>query len=429
MKLLEIKNIHKSFSDKKVLDGVNLEIEKGGISSIFGFSGEGKSTVLKIICGILKQDEGDVFINEKNINNAESYKRRTPLVMDEPLLFLNMNVIENIEFGLKLNKSRKEKKNNKGIEASGEIERNGNKFYSPKEIMELLGITGLEKRYPHEISMGQAQRVSLARALMVNPYIILMDEPFSNLDIISKIKVRKLIKDINKELNVSILLVTHDIEDVMNLSDKMFILNEGKIQDSGYPKDVLKKPSSIDTAFLIGTENILEGVISEIKPKDNLMKIKVKIQSESKKELYDYNKMNLYEKNSRNNKGNEINAEITIEADFNINFATGERVYMAVRPEDIMILREDRGMSAGVKENQFSGKIISSIFTSRMMEIIVESEEYLKFKILIPFHAYEVMNLFEGKTVNISLKKSSIHLIKKKINHKESIREVKNENI
>ena len=159
------------------------------------------------------------------------------------------------------------------------------------------------------------------------------------------------------------------------------------------------------------------------------MKIKVKIQSESKKELYDYNKMNLYEKNSRNNKGNEINAEITIEADFNINFATGERVYMAVRPEDIMILREDRGMSAGVKENQFSGKIISSIFTSRMMEIIVESEEYLKFKILIPFHAYEVMNLFEGKTVNISLKKSSIHLIKKKINHKESIREVKNENI
>ena len=146
MKLLEIKNIHKSFYDKKVLDGVNLEIEKGEISSIFGFSGEGKSTVLKIICGILKQDEGDVFINGKNINNMESYKRRTPLVMDEPLLFSNMNVIENIEFGLKLNKSRKEKKNNKGIEASGEIERNGNKFYSPKEIMELLGITGLEKR-------------------------------------------------------------------------------------------------------------------------------------------------------------------------------------------------------------------------------------------------------------------------------------------
>ena len=399
MKLLEIKNIRKSISYKKVLDGVNLEIEKGEISSIFGFSGEGKSTILKIICGILKQDEGDVLINGKILNNTESYERRTPIVMDEPLLFPNMNVIENIEFALKLNNGRKYPKYIK------EAERIENKFYSPQEIIELLGITGLEKRYPHEISMGQAQRVSLARALMVNPDIILMDEPFSNLDIISKIKVRKLIKDINKELNISILLVTHDIEDVMNLSDKMFILNDGKIQDSGCPKDVLKKPSSIDTAFLIGTENILEGVISETRPNDDSMKIKV--QYARKKENYN--------KTSGNDDYDyKTGSEISIEADFNGNFENGERIYMAVRPEDIMILREDRGMSAGVKENRFAGKIVSSIFTSRMMEIIVQLEANLKFKILIPFHAYEVMNLSEGKTVSISLKKSSIHLIKKK---------------
>ena len=431
MKLLEIKNLRKSFSDKKVLDGVNLEIEKGEISSIFGFSGEGKSTVLKIICGILKQDGGEVFIKEKIINDTESYKRRTPLVMDEPLLFPNMNVIENIEFALKLNKNRK------NHEYAKKSEDRANQFYSPQEIMELLGITGLEKRYPHEISMGQAQRVSLARALMVNPDIILMDEPFSNLDIISKVKVRKLIKDINKELNVSILLVTHDIEDVMNLSDKMFILNEGKIQDSGCPKDVLKKPSSIDTAFLIGTENILEGVISETRLSDNLMKVKVQVNGESESEsannkqlhnelkLNDYAKINHCKENNYSNNDycennyNIINSEIVIEADFNTNFETGERIYLAVRPEDIMILREDRSMSAGVKENRFTGKIVSSIFTSRMMEIIVESKENLKFKILIPFHAYEVMNLYEGKTVNISLKKSSIHLIKKKNNFKK----------
>ncbi|MGC8554114.1 MAG: ABC transporter ATP-binding protein [Candidatus Acidulodesulfobacterium sp.] len=406
MKLLEIKNLRKSFSDKKVLDGVNLEIKKGEISSIFGFSGEGKSTVLKIICGILKQDEGNVIIKGKIINDTESYKRHTPLVMDEPLLFPNMNVIENIKFAVKLNKS------NKNTEyAKRGVDRN-NKFYSPQEIMELLGITGLEKRYPYEISMGQAQRVSLARALMVNPDIILMDEPFSNLDIISKVKVRKLIKDINKELGVSILLVTHDIEDVMNLSDKMFILNDGKIQDSGCPKDVLKKPSSIDTAFLIGTENILEGVVSEIKPNGNL--IKIKVQDARKKE--DDNKIS-----SNDDYNNKIGSEIIIEADFNGNFETGEHVYLAIRPEDIMILREDRGMSAGVKENRFTGKIVSSIFTSRMMEIIVESKENIKFKILIPFHAYEVMDLYEGKTVNISLKKSSIHLIKKKNNYKNEI--------
>ena len=176
MKLLEIKNISKSFSNKKVLDVINLEIESGEISSIFGYSGEGKSTVLKIICGILKQDGGDVILNAKNINNLESCERRTPLVMDEPLLFPNMNVMENIEFGLKLNLNKKNSDNYSG--------KNKKLFYSPKEIMELLGIMGLEKRYPGEISMGQAQRVSLARALIVNPEIILMDEPFSNLDII-----------------------------------------------------------------------------------------------------------------------------------------------------------------------------------------------------------------------------------------------------
>ncbi len=382
MKLLEIKNISKSFSNKKVLDVINLEIESGEISSIFGYSGEGKSTVLKIICGILKQDGGDVILNAKNINNLESCERRTPLVMDEPLLFPNMNVIENIEFGLKLNLNKRNPVN--------DIGKNKKLFYSPKEIMELLGITGLEKRYPGEISMGQAQRVSLARALIVNPEIILMDEPFSNLDIISKTKVRKLIKDLNRELKISILLVTHDIEDVVNLSDKMFILNDGKIQDSGHPKEVLKKPSSIDTAFLLGTENILNGIISETDRRNNTIKIKLKARNGDKE------------------------AGIIIEADFQGNFEAGEQVFLAVRPEEIIILREDRDVSKPVRENRFSGKIISSIFTSRMMEISIKSEENLELKVLIPFHAYEVMNLFEGKTVNLSLKKSSIHLIKKK---------------
>ncbi len=398
MKLLEIKNINKSFLNKKVLDGINLEIESGEISSIFGYSGEGKSTMLKIICGILKQDRGDVILNAKNINNLESYERRTPLVMDEPLLFPNMNVIENIEFGLKLNLNKRNSINNIG--------KNKKLFYSPKEIMELLGITGLEKRYPSEISMGQAQRVSLARALIVNPDIILMDEPFSNLDIISKIKVRRLIKDINRELKISILLVTHDIEDVVNLSDKMFILNNGKIQDSGHPKEVLKKPSSIDTAFLLGTENILGGVISGIDPDNNLIKIKVKVRNENT-EYIEYNK--------------KADAGVIIEADFQGNFEIGEQVFLAVRPEEIIILREDRQASKPVRENRFSGKIISSIFTSRMMEISIKSEENLELKVLIPFHAYEVMHLFEGKTVNVSLKKSSIHLIKKKKTVKDSI--------
>ena len=376
MKLLEIKNIYKSFSDKKVLTGINLDIESGEISSIFGYSGEGKSTLLKIICGIIKQDNGDIMLNGKSINSLEPYERHAVLVMDEPLLFPHMNVFENIAFGSKLSSNKKRHINN-----------NRNILKSTKEIMELLGITGLEKRYPDEISMGQAQRVSLARALIVNPEIILMDEPFSNLDIISKTKVRKLIKDINNELKISMLLVTHDIEDVLNLSNKMFILNNGKIQDSGKPKDVLKKPSSMDAAFLLGTENIFEGIISEIDEKNNLIKIKL----------------------LNGKQGNSY-----IETDFQGDFEINEQVFFVIRPEEIIILRDDRQTSKPVKENHFSGRIISAVFTSRMMEILISSENDSMFKVLIPFHAYEVMNLFEGKTVNISLKKSAIHIIKKK---------------
>lgn len=376
MKLLEIKNIYKSFSDKKVLNGINLDIERGGISAIFGYSGEGKSTLLKIICGIIKQDSGSITLNGKNINNLEPYERHCVLVMDEPLLFPHMNVFENISFGSKL--SLNKKKHTYG---------NKRVYKSSKEMMELLGITGLEKRYPYEISMGQAQRVSLARALIVNPEVVLMDEPFSNLDIISKIKVRKLIKEINNELKISMLLVTHDIEDILNLSNKMFILNNGRIQDSGRPKDVLKKPSSMDTASLLGTENIFEGIISAIDEKNNL--IKIIIPCIKRGQAY-------------------------IDADFQGNFEINEHVFFVIRPEEIIILREDRQASKSVRENHFSGRIESAIFTSRMMEISIIPKDDLEFKVLIPFHAYEVMNLHEGKTVSISLKKSAIHIIKKR---------------
>lgn len=237
--ILEFKNIHKSFYsrnvEKKVLDGVDFEINKGGISSIFGSSGVGKSTILSIICGIIKQDVGDIILEGTNINKLEPFERPISLVMDEPLLFPNINVEENIGFGLKLSKNRGK-----------------NIGKSVKEIMEMLDISGIEKRFPDEISMGQAQRVSIARALAIKPEILLMDEPFSNMDIISKNRARRLIKSIQSEINVTILLVTHDIDDIMNLSNVMFILNNGKIQEQGRPEDLLKNPGTQDTANLLG---------------------------------------------------------------------------------------------------------------------------------------------------------------------------------
>ena len=384
MNFLEIKNINKSFKDKKVLKDITLTIKKGEISSIFGYSGEGKSTLLSIICGLIRQDSGDIILKGNNIDKMEPYERSISLVMDEPLLFPNMNIMKNIAFGLKLHK-------NIAKLSSGE--------YSEKpvkktvlDIMDILGISGLEKRYPDEISMGQSQRISLARAIVTNPEIILMDEPFSNLDIISKTKVRSLIKNIQKELKITILLVTHDIEDVINLSDTMFILNNGVIQDSGNPKDILKKPSTMDTAYLLGTENIFEGKIALI-DKEN-------------------NNIIIYFRN------NSLNNEYYIESYYQQGFEENENIYFVIRPEDIIILRQDRAPSKAVKENHFRGKITSAVFTSRMMELLIDTSENkpqnIQFKVLLPFHAYEIMNLSVGKSAAISLKKSAIHIIKKK---------------
>ncbi len=384
MNFLEIKNINKSFKNKKVLKDITLTVKKGEISSIFGYSGEGKSTLLSMICGLIKQDSGDIILKGNNINKMEPYERSISLVMDEPLLFPNMNIMKNIAFGLKLHKN---------------IAKLSSGKYSEKpikktvlDIMDILGISGLEKRYPDEISMGQSQRISLARALVTNPEIILMDEPFSNLDIISKTKVRSLIKNIQKELKITILLVTHDIEDVMNLSDTMFILNNGVIQDSGNPKDILKKPSTMDTAYLLGTENIFEGKIASI-DKEN-------------------NNIIIYFRN------NSLNNEYYIESYYQQGFEENENIYFVIRPEDIIILREDRAPSKAVKENHFRGKITSAVFTSRMMELLIDTSENkpqnIQFKVLLPFHAYEIMNLSIGKTASISLKKSAIHIIKKK---------------
>ena len=377
MALLEIKNIFKSFKDKKVLSGINLNIEKGKLSSIFGYSGEGKSTLLSIICGITKQDRGDILLKGENINKLEPYERSIALVMDEPLLFPNMNISKNIAFGLKIKRNLRRINNDTGEKK--DVAKN------VKEVMEILGITGLEKRYPNEISMGQAQRVSLARALATKPEVLLMDEPFSNLDIISKTKVRNLIKSVQSELSITTLLVTHDIEDVMNLSDTMFVINNGKIQESGDPKDILKKPKAMDTAYLLGTENIFEGRIDIINEESNTIII------------------SIHDKNGK-----------FIEADYQGGFEINENVFFVIRPEDIIILKEDKPSSKAVRENHFTGRITRVVFTSRMVELLIVSKEGTEFKVFLPYHAYEIMNLNEGKTVFLSLKKSAIHIIKRK---------------
>lgn len=369
-KILEVKNIRKNFKNIEILKDINLEISSTDIASVFGYSGEGKSTLLKIICGLVKPDFGNVILENNDISRFETNQRHISLVMDEPLLFPNMNVFQNISFGLKLS-------NNKRKLSSKQIHK------LTMEIMHFLGIDGLEDRYPNEISMGQSQRVSIARALVIEPKIVLMDEPFSNLDLISKTKVKKLIKKIHKELNIPILLVTHDLDDVMSLADIMFVLNKGKIQISGSPTEVLKTPDSLDLAFLLGTENIYKGIMVANDKEKNSSLIRL-----------------------------SGHKETLIEAVYKMNINVGQELFLAIRPEDIIILRDNKKTS--IRENIISGTIISLISTYRMIELLVILDNDLECKILVPPHAFQIMNLYVGKIIWLSFKKNAINIINKK---------------
>lgn len=216
MAKLELRNIWKKYGSEQdepfLLSNINLTIEEGEFLSILGASGCGKTTILRIIAGIIPPDNGSIFVEDIDITKVSIEKRNFALVAQEPLLFPNMNVIENVAFGLKM----------KGISKSERV-------VKAEAILNNLGLKGLEKRFPSQLSGGEKQRTAIARALVVNPKVLLMDEPFSALNEELRLEMRELLHKIHKENRVTIVFVTHFKEEAYFLSDKIAIMSKGKI--------------------------------------------------------------------------------------------------------------------------------------------------------------------------------------------------------
>lgn len=244
MSSVEIRNICKSFEGKKILNNVSFSIQEGEMVTLLGPSGCGKSTTLKIIAGLISLDHGDIIFNKKSIVNTPVEKRKAVIVFQENLLFPHMNVKENIGFGLKMAKVKKEIISDK-----------------VKEMINLVYLNGCENKYPHELSGGQKQRVSIARALAIEPKVLLLDEPFSNLDIRLRETLREFICSIQRKLNITTLLVTHDKEEALMISDKIAVMINGEIKQFASPIDVYKNPISIDVADFFGEKNYIIGHI------------------------------------------------------------------------------------------------------------------------------------------------------------------------
>ena len=244
MTKLKVNGLFKNYNNKALLKNIHFEVKKGTLFSILGSSGSGKTTILKIITGLTSLDEGSIYLDGKDITKLKPEERGIAYVFQTPLLFPHLTVKENIAFGLEVRKVKK-----------AEIHR------SVSELLNLLKIQDLENRLPFEISGGQQQRVSIARALATNPPLILMDEPFSSLDPILRQEMGALLKSLQKELGLTIIFVTHDINESLILSDDIALINDGKIVQAGPAKSVYYKPMSQKIARLMGEGNWIQGDI------------------------------------------------------------------------------------------------------------------------------------------------------------------------
>lgn len=223
--MLELKNIGKQFGQKVVLENIDLKIHTGEIVSLLGPSGSGKTTLLNIILGLTKMDQGKVIFNEKDLSNVAMKQRGFNIVFQDYALFPHLNAYENIVYGLR---------NKKGTASVKEVQ----------EYIDFLELSPhLEKRIG-ELSGGQKQRVALARTLVTKPELLLLDEPLSALDGVIKESIKERIKMIAREFKLTTIIVTHDPEEALTLSDKILIINQGTISQFGTPSEIINQPSN-----------------------------------------------------------------------------------------------------------------------------------------------------------------------------------------
>ncbi len=248
--LTKIYQTHNGKSEFKAVDNISVDIKAGEFVTLLGPSGCGKTTTLRMIAGFEIPSQGDIYLGGDKVDNLTPDKRDTAMVFQSYALFPHLNIYDNISYGLKLKKITKAKLDEK-----------------VKNIIDLVGLNGMESRYPNQLSGGQQQRVALARALVMEPGVLLFDEPLSNLDAKLRVYMRAEIRKIQKKVGITAVYVTHDQSEAMSLSDRIIIMNKGLVEQVGTPKEIYYTPATEFVADFIGAANFLEGEIISIKNK------------------------------------------------------------------------------------------------------------------------------------------------------------------
>ena len=237
MSYVTIDQVTKGYENQVVLNDISLTLKKGEFATLLGQSGCGKSTLLRSIAGLEDVDVGRILIDGKDITNLSPRQREVGMVFQSYALFPNMSVFDNIAYGLKMKKVKNIKS-------------------KVKKMIDMVDLIGKEESYPHQLSGGQQQRVALARALVMEPKVLLLDEPLSALDAKIRKSLQKELKRIQKELDITTIFVTHDQEEAMTMSDRIFVMNKGQVVQSGSPSEIYTSPVNTFVAKFIGNYNV-----------------------------------------------------------------------------------------------------------------------------------------------------------------------------
>lgn len=370
-----------SFHLKKEFYSFSIDIGfsvEENMAVLFGPSGAGKSLLLNLLSGIVKPNDGFVRIGEREVFNSETginvpiKDRRIGYLFQDYALFPHMTVFDNIAYGI----SHEPKNSSRYVFKRDKIKA------KVEELLDLMRLGGLERRFPKELSGGQKQRAALARTLAAEPRILLLDEPFSALDYQVREKLRADLLLIHQKYPITTIFVTHDLEEAFVMGDKIAIINNGRLEQFGTREEVFYKPKTKNVAKFVGARNIFSGMIVSLNERAATIE---------------------------NPDIGEIKALLHDEEP---QLAIGEKVTFGIRPEEVMIIRPDRPIDKKVQDNMLEGEVLTTLGKGASHTIFLKMKNSdATLKIEIPNFVYRKLKLSKGKAITVSLKKESIWII------------------
>lgn len=338
MAFIEIRNLFKRFKNVVAVNHIELEVNKGEMLTLLGPSGCGKTTTLRCIAGLEKPEEGDIVIDGKPMLSegfVHPSKRGIGMVFQNYAVWPHMKVYKNIVYGLRLQRISKKSVKERAL-----------------EVLELVGLKGLEERYPAQLSGGQQQRVALARALVRNPKVLLLDEPLSNLDAKLREKMRFEIKSLVRRMGITAVYVTHDQAEAMVISDRIAVMESGNVVQVGTPQDIYERPANRFVADFIGTTNFLAGEVVQVLQEADRVYLRT-----------------------------EFGQKMLCKTPSSTAPKAGKTVYASIRPEDVAVF-VDPPQS---RENLFKGTILHRAYLGNFLYFFV-SVDGTMIRVQVPHH-------------------------------------------